>query len=129
MLHKNLNQQVDQIRHEQQKRSEFNFTSIIINLEKKTMPSKRKSTKRPQPLFILYCLFAFLRAIWVFFMLVNSYDVFFSRRWHHWDLKKGVLWSHVMFDDVIYVANDYVTRKLWMGNVTAFIIFKKTTIV
>lgn len=43
--------------------------------------------------------------------------------------KKGVLWSHVMFDDVIYVANDYVTLKLWMGNVTAFIIFKKTTIV
>lgn len=129
MLHKNLNQQVDQIRHEQQKRSEFKFTSIIINLEKKPCRVKEQTQKNHSPFSYSIACFVFLRAIWVLFILVNSYDVFFSRRWHNCNLKKGVLWSHVMFDDVIYVANDYVTRKLWMGNVTAFIIFKKTTIV
>lgn len=129
MLHKNLNQQVDQIRHEQQKRSEFKFTSIIINLEKKTMPSKRTSTKNHSPFsYSIACLFSSVRYESYLCWLIHTM-FFFSRRWHNCNLKKGVLWSHVMFDDVIYVANDYVTRKLWMGNVTAFIIFKKTTIV
>lgn len=45
MLHKNLNQQVDQIRHEQQKRSEFKFTSIIINLKKKPRRVKEQAQK------------------------------------------------------------------------------------
>lgn len=49
MLHKNLNQQVDQIRHEQQKRSEFKFTSIIINLKKKTCRIKEKAQKNHSP--------------------------------------------------------------------------------
>lgn len=129
MLHKNLNQQVDQIRHEQQKRSEFKFTSIIINLEKKTMPSKRTSTKNHSPFsYPIACLFSSVRYESYLCWLIHTM-FFFSRRWHNCNLKEGVLWSHVMFDDVIYVANDYVTRKLWMGNVTAFIMFKKTTIV
>lgn len=54
---------------------------------------------------------------------------FFFRCWYYWDLKKGVFWFYVMFDDVIYVVNDYVIWKLWMGNVIVFIIFKKIIIV
>lgn len=44
-------------------------------------------------------------------------------------MKEGVFWFYVMFDDVIYVVNDYVIWKLWMGNVIVFIIFKKIIIV
>lgn len=129
MLHKNLNQQVDQIRHEQQKRSEFKFTSIIINLEKKPCRVKEQAQKNHSPfLYSIACLFSSVRYESYLCWLIHTM-FFFSRRWHNCNLKNGVLWSHVMFDDVIYVANDYVTRKLWMGNVTAFIIFKKTTIV
>lgn len=62
MLHKNLNQQVDQIRHEQQKRSEFKFTSIIINLEKKTCRVKEQAQKNHSPfLYSIACLFSSVR--------------------------------------------------------------------
>lgn len=54
---------------------------------------------------------------------------FFFRCWYNCNLKKGVFWFYVMFDDVIYVVNDYVIWKLWMGNVIVFIIFKKIIIV
>lgn len=62
MLHKNLNQQVDQIRHEQQKRSEFKFTSIIINLEKKPCRVKEQAQKNHSPfLYSIGCLFSSVR--------------------------------------------------------------------
>lgn len=54
---------------------------------------------------------------------------FFFRCWYNCNLKNGVFWFYVMFDDVIYVVNDYVIWKLWMGNVIVFIIFKKIIIV
>lgn len=73
MLHKNLNQQVDQIRHEQQKRSEFKFTSIIINLEKK--PCRVKEQAKKNHSFFLYsiaCLFSSVRYESYLYWLIHT---------------------------------------------------------